>query len=503
MSWQPGPQNSGNWPGGPQPQPGQPQPGSQPQQQPAHPVRGGYPQSQPGQPRPGGYPQQQQAFPAPGGYPQPQPGGYPQPGLASGPGQVPPYPGYQEQAFGHRQQPGYPALPGKQPPKSRMPLVLGIVAVSMVIALVVAFLVLRPSLGGKGSDQTFQPSGPQSVWLDSRYSGGITSWPLDGHPLGISQDRNVLLAALSVGVAGLDVVTGQELWRLDDVFCERNDAVLDGFAYCARMVSGGTDLIRIDVATGETQVFYEAPFFVTALRPVAVYNDAFIVQAYDSAGIIILMFPGDGDITWQRVYPASAACQLIGDHIACKGFNSFAVLDAATGEPTVDVTALPEGGGVYWMLDGYYIAPAGIPMPDVPLQTYDLNGNPLPEIVNPRPPLWPSDWEGFLYSSDDLRQEGFVTAVDAQGKVVVDHAKSGFGEFTLQPAGVTVPGSLVAGVSQDGNLVLIQVVNDALVLYDREGNELHDFGAASRFRTVDGLIVEGYADQVVIHAPAG
>ena len=32
-------------------------------------------------------------------------------------------------------------MPGKQPPKSRMPLVLGIVAVSMVIALVVVMAV--------------------------------------------------------------------------------------------------------------------------------------------------------------------------------------------------------------------------------------------------------------------------------------------------------------------------------------------------------------------------
>lgn len=502
MSWQSGNPNPGQWqpqpggqpqyPGTPQgpgyPQPGYPQQAPQPGY-PQQPYPGQQPASYPQQP---GYPGQPQQMPQPG-YPQQPQQGY-QPGYAP-----PPRPGYQPQ-------PGAPMPPAGNAGKSKAPLIIGIVAGVLVLA-VAAFFAVR-FIGGGGSDTknlVYTVNAPDSAWLDDRYVNGVTTWETQGELLGMSTDRAVLLvtgaAGSMAGVSGLDLITGAMIWEKPDVECEL-ESVLDGIAYCSRLGETSLDLMQIDIASGAETVFYPATFQVYGLTPVGVVDGQVIATASETDGLRVLRFVGDGDIVWQTTVPGYGKCRLHNEFVICEDGNGFTILDAATGEPTVDRVNYEIGNSVAWLSDGYYLTEPGVSLDEVTYDVHDYHGAVIGQVTDPQVPRMPSADQGVYYSMADAAQSAWrVDAVNASGAVVTESGDEGL-TFTASGKSLT-DWATAEAVSRDGTLVAVDL--DGLKLYDAQGNVLHDFG----FAKYDGQITDGIVHAwtgtytTMVYAPAG
>lgn len=504
MSWQPGdPQPD---PSGRNPQPNQP--GGQPGQFPP-PAQGGRSgQRQPTGAAWQGAPQgqfQQGQFPPPGQYA--PPGQFP-----SGPNQVPS--GANQFRAG---QPGqYPpnAQYGTgQPPKkrSKVGLVIGIIVGVILLALLAAFFIFRNLIGGNSAkDLTFHPTGSAQVWLDSRYEQGFHTWqlPAESYHVGLSEDRQTLAiltwewvnGGRSYHLLGLDLQTGQERWRTDNVDCDVASAV-DGISYCRNLTQAGTDFMAVDLKTGATTPFYSLPGLYAELTALALFDGNLIASTRASGGTRVLSFSMDGDIAWQSIVAEGSECDLLGASLGCASSDSFTVLDASTGEVRVPATSYDsQADTVQWFTDGYAVTSNAITFESIKVPIRDFTGAEVAQ-ADPQIPLFPGRHQGFYYPISDVVRPGHVYTVDQTGSVVSEFYGKG---ITLRPSGkeFEVSEFTVDAVSADGNLLLVNRSN-SLFIYNRAGDELHDVGVGSwDVQLNDGILLSSLSgDPTTVYAP--
>lgn len=442
---------------------------------------------------------------------------YQQPGQPY-PGQTPPGPQqpyrgqpYQPSPPPWQQQPGPhtfsfgPQQPGPvgANPKKRRTIVLGGAAVLLVAVVVIVVAFVRPWNSDK--NLIFHPNGPANAWLDERYAGGSTSWSADGLMAGVSFSRSVVALSSDDALAGLDLSSGQELWRVDGAICG-DGAVIDGNAYCVEYTDTESALLRIDLDTGSVDAFYAAPIVIHSVTPLGERDGNVILAAGDPGGtrLLSIALDGSGIINWQTVYPeVGVDCYLLSTHIGCSGYKStaFGVVDASTGEFTVqqDLNTADEER-VVWVWDGYTLPQGWFDNEERPV--FDFNQNEVGRVRPGGEPLTPSSTNRVFFTVEDLMMGGTVQAVDADGTVVADYANG----TVLQPSGHKLPtdGSVVA-VSADGSLLAAEVEYGRYEIYDRDGNEVNDFGGGDTNMTiVDGLVVSwDPSGPTIVHAPMG
>lgn len=384
----------------------------------------------------------------------------------------------------------------------------------LVLALLVFWFIVRPALGGSGiggalggGPEPRHPSGPQSAWLDDRYANGFQSWEADGIALGVSADRSsILMNTVSApGTWGADLLTGAEKWRDAELQCGY-DSVYDGIAYCTKDTDTGSDLMSVDISTGATTTFYQAPFVVGDLEPIGVVDGNVIIAVMEGEGTRVLSFPGDSEITWQEVVPGGGfyRCHLVSGHVACDSSGGYIVYDAATGTPTVPLTELntSDVDQVYWASDGYWVSSiTDISLDPEPLPFYDLNGTEVGTAESPGTPSFPTDRHDVFYTLEDAQADDTVLAVDAQGNVVASVLGTG---SQLHPSGAELAGFVNAS-SADGAVVLF---DDGTTwwLYDNEGNQIADLGiqsASYNAQILHGVVVaaDPLTDTVTVYAP--
>lgn len=334
----------------------------------------------------------------------------------------------------------YPPAPVKK--RSSTPLIIGIAVGVVVLAIVAAFVVPRLLAGGGQNGHSYQPSGPERAWLDERYSAGVLEpWQLNEYEMviGLSASGAVLATAendATTGyfVTGRDLATGAQRWQIEGIGCSSSGSTQDGSAVCLRLSQdGGGEWLLLDLETGAERVLFTADSWLAPFDYVGSHNGAVIGTTGASEGTQVLALSGAGSIAWQVTYPDSYQCQLTGTHVSCQTIleDSYFVIDAATGETTVEPNALTDERSITWGSEGYAVRQSIFDIEPGPL--LDFQGVEVGQTIA-NTPNFPNWTEGVFYSNADFQIEEYSLAVDRDGRSVAEFGES-FGGYRIVATG--------------------------------------------------------------------
>ena len=368
----------------------------------------------------------------------------------------------------------------------------------LLFIIVVAYLMLRGgggeggSTGGSGGTTApgnaavvFHGEGYDSAFLHPGYAQGYDLTPPGPKPLGFSSDR-VTGAYYSIGeyvLDGRDFANGDIVWSIPEMQCS-DDAVMDGTAYCTQRTSSGFYIQAIDLTDGEMELVYGAAFPIYDVRPIGEYDGAIILQTTDNDGERVLSMRNGGAIDWQLLMPANVMCTLLEDHVSCADTEGLSIVDAETGDVTLDWTST-NGERLVNLLDGWYTMPMGVSDQAITVDVRDFDGKSMGEVTDPSMPLTPSADQGFLFPLSDIKQGVFVNAVLKDGSVFTEIGDG----LTFKKSGKAIESGHIAAVSSKGEVAWLSDATHG-GLYDANGELIQAMeGDTWDYQVVDGVLV--------------
>lgn len=229
----------------------------------------------------------------------------------------------------------------------------------IVVALIFAAFFFR----GSSVDFTLpkvdprRPIGPESAWLDPRYAAGAAhGWQTDDQVLGVAPNREIIVTQvwgenLTPGLAGLDLWTGEQLWRTDEIDC-MSQGVSAGRAFCLAEQSG--QVVEVNLDDGSIAPVLNEPTAADHVHLVGVADQTRYLLLTGAQSSDLVAVAASGEQLWTSSYQGGGSCVLLVDEIACQDYSreGLQVFDVASGALELQ---LPVGQGQIWLAsDGYF-----------------------------------------------------------------------------------------------------------------------------------------------------
>ena len=366
--------------------------------------------------------------------------------------------------------------------------------------------------GGDGADRAFHPTGPAAAWMADGYADGAReALETPGVVCGFDPDHSVVVLRYTTDdnqndVRGVSLASGEPVWKVLGGECQ-DGQILDGGYFTMRVGDAGTDIERIDVATGEITPVATIPEQLLQVVPVAASDDAtsFELRGADLAVTLAAIAP-DGSISWRTPLEDLESCVLLGSHFGCErtdGETAIRVIDAENGDVTVDSRPLTgDEATVQWFTDGFTLSPEGLSMSARTVKIYDFDGTATEDVKEAFPPSYPTWNAGVFYPFQDATNSGAVDAVSPKGEPLATWTLDG--GLTLLAENTKLPDDELFAASASGDAFLLS----SGVLVDAKGETIATYPAGTPdLQVIDGVIVQQsgqYPNATVkIHVPQG
>ncbi|MGO1545401.1 MAG: hypothetical protein ACTHXA_13800 [Gulosibacter sp.] len=376
---------------------------------------------------------------------------------------------------------------------SKLKLVVSAAALASVVALSGCSVV--EDLTGNGSevdscdtsqDGCIEVFGHADTWLQPEYANGIAAAWSPG-----SEDSDICGISGSIAVvgfmqgnkvyeiSGIDMRTDETLWTIDEGSC----SYFAGIGGSVFIEVEGEDseytLTQVDIESGEQQDVHTADENLHVEEAFGELDDTFFLTVNEGDGSEVFAIH-DGEVLWQEPVGSDGAtptvCELLGEQIGCNTTSTegavVTVLDAETGEPTLESMMLPDSAlQVAWATDGF----VALTNFTEPLPAFDFDGNELDPIEF-----------GGVPNSSQLLPTSFVSlsqldgnsvfATDAAGNTVATVDEDGTvvlaGADDSRTLDIRASFDATSAATADGTAVLVKGTTTTAQLFDQEGNEL-------------------------------
>ncbi|MDO4258157.1 MAG: hypothetical protein Q4C87_01405 [Actinomycetaceae bacterium] len=285
----------------------------------------------------------------------------------------------------------------------------------------------------------YQP--PTDPWLHEGYAAGVAPWSVEGHYVGVSQDKSVIVfqsldqmhvsGDQVVVVHGYDVATGKRRWKRHQDPLSDCSTVRDGIAYCvAQSREGMVTLRSIDLAAGHATHIAsinegkDLSYQFLGVHAGRTYWMVTKKTTDDVSGFRKVLAIAGGHIQWEITVQGEdsdnnqVSCVLANGAIGCQIANintrtlRFDIYNANTGQKATEFTDLD---GVRWHSNGFVISSASDPN----YIHYSWAGEKKEVYETYRNDIWPGEAESVLFPAEVAQNNPLALMVNAQGKAIV------------------------------------------------------------------------------------